>query len=111
MATKNLEDDKNKDIFTFSTGKGVNLNVEELDEKQGEEKFEVTNSNPQIKNIKTNHSAEVDHYLEDPTDVSLQNEVLNNVIFSDGKMCLKKEAIEIIHSCFRIFSTRDREIA
>jgi len=69
----------------------------------------MSNTNPLIKNNKTNNFSDFDHYIEDPSAQEIQNELLENVVYINGKCCLKKDAVDILYCCFDLFGTRDQD--
>jgi len=104
---ENLENDPLAgEVFVFSPSKGIRLNINPQNFPGADDatnRFELIGNNPLIKNNKNNNLAEYDYYIEDPTNPEIKNELVNDIVFSSGRCCLKKNAIDILYCSFDVF--------
>jgi len=104
---ENLENDPLAgEVFVFSPSKGIRLNINPQNLPGADDatnRFELIGNNPLIKNNKSNNHSEYDYYIEDPSNPEIKNELINDIVFSSGRCCLKKNAIDILYCGFDVF--------
>jgi len=100
-----------EEIFVFSPSRGIRLNIDAQQLPQQNDatsRFELIANNPLIKTNKNNNLSEYDYYIEDPSNLEIKNELINDIVFSAGRCCLKKNAVDILYCAFDVFSEEKR---
>ena len=93
-------------IFMPDKGPIKQINPKDLPSPD-EAVFEMVNPMPIFVKLKEDSSSKTDNPIDDPRNPALISEILGDISYVNGRMCLKKHALIIINGCLQRFLTSD----